>query len=86
MPTLWEKGRSKGVDMRATVKEFLDGLNEMRNIYPFDDDRTIMGTENPMSRSENRLSIHTVDKETDIIITMEKQIGDSWQDCLSKKE
>ena len=72
--------------MRATVKQFLDALGEMRNIYPFKDDKTIMGTENPMSYKQDRLSIQTVDDKTGIIITMEKYVGSEWQDCLTEKE
>ena len=68
--------------MRATVKQFYDGLNEMRKIYPFKDDETIMGTENPMSMHQDRLEIHTVDTETGIYITMAKTISSEWQDCL----
>lgn len=61
--------------MRATVKQFYEGLNEMRRIYPFKDEETYMGTENPMSMSENRLTIRTEDKETGILIIMEKIVG-----------
>lgn len=64
--------------MRATVKEFLDGLEEMRTIYPFEDDKAFMGTENLMSRQENRLTIHTVDEKTKILITMEKDVGERY--------
>lgn len=62
--------------MRATVKQFMDGLEEMRKIYPFEDDKTYMGTENIESRQHNRLSIYTVDEKTKIQITMEKYVSE----------
>ena len=60
--------------MRATVKQFYDGLDEMRKIYPFKDEETLIGTvPNQMSMIEE-LAIQTVDKDTGIRITMEKNI------------
>ena len=64
--------------MRATVKQFYDALEEMRTIYPFRDDNTFMGTENPTTMQHDRLSIHTVDEETKIQITMEKYLKSNY--------
>lgn len=65
--------------MRATVQQFLDGLEEMRKIYPFDNNKTFMGTENPLTMQHDRLSIHTVDEETKIQITMEKYVNNIYE-------
>lgn len=64
--------------MRATVKQFKDALDEMREIYPFEDDKTFMGTENPVTMQHNRLSIHTTDEKTKIQITMEKYVNTDY--------
>lgn len=56
----------------GTVKQFLNALDEMRNIYHFDDNETQICTRSEISMSDNALSIHTVDKSTGIVIEMTK--------------
>lgn len=55
-----------------TVKELNDTLKEMRSIYPFDENNSIVYAGDIVSHEMNRISVHTVDKKTGIIIHMEK--------------
>lgn len=60
----------------ATVKQFLDALNEMRAIYPFKDEETCLCTRDFPTLRHDRLTIRTVDEETGIIIEMTKGLGE----------
>lgn len=61
--------------MNGTVKQFNDVLEEMRGIYPFNDENTKICTFDVASMNNNRLCIYTVDEKTGIEITMTKRIG-----------
>jgi hypothetical protein len=58
----------------GTVKQFKDALEEMRAIYPFDDEKTQICTRNERALMENQLSIITTDEKTGIFIQMSKEI------------
>lgn len=60
--------------MQGTVKEFYEALNEMRAIYPFDDEKTRLCTRDAWRNEENHLSIITTDEKTGIDIHMSKTI------------
>lgn len=60
--------------MSATVKQFNDALEEMRGIYPFNDETTKICTFDVVSMSNDKLCIYAVDEKTGIEITMTKQI------------
>lgn len=64
-----------------TVKELNNALEEMRSIYPFDKDKTIVYIENIIKHSGNRLSIQTADEKTGIIVSMDKIIkNEDWHE------
>ena len=58
----------------GTVKQFLNALDEMRDIYHFDDNETQICTRSEIAMSDNSLSIRTMDKSTGIIIEMTKPL------------
>ena len=58
----------------GTVKQFKDALEEMKKIYPFDDEKTRICTRSEYSLAENQLSIVTVDEKTNITVQMSKPI------------
>lgn len=60
--------------MNGTIKQFKDTIEEMRAIYPFDDDKAYITTYNLRSEKNKVLRIHTTDEKTGIEIVMEKQI------------
>ena len=60
--------------MRGTIKQFKDTLEEMKTIYNYDDDETIMSTHNILTRSNDYLEIKTVDEKTGITIVMAKEV------------
>lgn len=60
--------------MGATVKQFLDTLEEMRSIYPFEDDKTRLSTNNRNSFDHNALTIVTKDERTGVWVEMSKDI------------
>ena len=59
----------------ASVKDFLEALNEMKAIYPFKDEDTILCTRNFNSLSHNHIAIRTRDEKTGIYIEMSKPLG-----------
>lgn len=67
-----KKRGAKG--MNSTVKQFKDTLEEMRKIYPFNDDKTRMSTHNILSHESNYLEIQTVDDETGISVCLAKHM------------
>lgn len=58
--------------MRGTVKQFKDMLEEMKKIYPFEDEKTQLSTHNVLSMQNDALEIKTVDEKTGITIIMSK--------------
>lgn len=58
----------------GTVKQFLNALDEMRDIYHFDDNEAQICTRDELSMGENTLSIVTTDKHSGIVIEMTKRI------------
>ena len=62
----------------GTVKRFLMALDEMRAIYPFDDDKTELCTRDFRNLSHNTLSIRTQDEKTGIYIELTKDILEDW--------
>ena len=61
--------------MNGTVKQFLDALEEMREIYSFDDEKTrIVAYDIITQRENNCLQISTVDEKTGIHIHMSKNL------------
>lgn len=58
----------------ATVKQFKEALDEMKKIYPFEDDKTIICTRDIQSLSHNHLAIRTKDEKTGIYIEMSKSL------------
>lgn len=67
----------------TTVKQFKDALEEMKKIYPFKDEETILCTRNFASLQHNHLAIRTKDKETGIYIEMSKSLDEVevWKYC-----
>lgn len=67
----------KGDNMEGgTVKQFLDALEEMRALYPFKDEETILCTRDFHRLTHNSLSIRTKDEKTGIYVEMTKEIPD----------
>lgn len=60
--------------MDGTVKQFCEWLNEMRKIYPFDDEKTRIRAFNFTNNVNNSLQISTIDEKTGIHIFMSKDI------------
>lgn len=60
--------------MGGTVKQFLDTLEEMRTIYPFENDKTRLSTHSMESIDRNSLTIVTQDEKTGIWIELHKSI------------
>lgn len=61
--------------MNGTVRQFKDAIEELRTIYPFDDDKAFMSTYDLKSCSPNYLQIRAVDEKTGIEIIMSKRIN-----------
>ena len=66
--------------MRGTVKQFKDTLDVMKKIYPFEDDKTRMETENVMAMQHDTLYIETVDEPTGVRITMSRRVCGKLED------
>lgn len=62
--------------MVGTIKQFKDMIEEMRSIYPFEDEKTYMSSYNMISKDNSRLQIRTEDPKTGITIVMEKNVPD----------
>lgn len=60
--------------MTGTVKQFKDTLEEMRSIYPFEDDKTYIQTRDIVSLGNDHLSLATTDEKTGILIEMSKKV------------
>ena len=61
--------------MNGTVKQFKEALEEMKTIYPYEDDKTVIQTRDIISLGNNHLSIATRDEKTGILIEMSKSIN-----------
>lgn len=59
--------------MRGTVKQFKDMLEEMKTIYPYEDDKTILSTHDIMTLGHTALEIKTTDEKTGVTIVMSKR-------------
>lgn len=62
--------------MVGTVKQFKDMIEEMRSIYPFDDEKAYMSTYNLVTHENSRLQIQVKDEKTGVLIVMEKHVPD----------
>ena len=60
----------------GTVKQFLDALDEMSKIYPFEADKTYMSTKDMKTLMNRALTIRTQDEKTGIYIEMHKRFED----------
>ena len=58
----------------ATIKQFLDTLDEMRTIYPFKDETTRMAVMDCRTLAPSSLTVVTTDERTGVVITMSKHI------------
>ena len=68
--------------MHGTVKQFKDTLDVMKTIYPFEDDKTRMSTEDPMRMAHDTLYIETTDETTGVKITMSRRVGVKLEDKI----
>lgn len=62
--------------MVGTVKQFKDTIEEMKSIYPFDDEKAYMRTHDLMAKDNRKLQIQVTDEKTGVLIVMEKHIPD----------
>lgn len=69
--------------MHGTVKQFKDTLEDMRKVYPFEDDKTRMGTEDPIRMSHDMLYLDTVDETTGVRITMSRRVNEKLEDKIN---
>ncbi len=60
--------------MTGTVKQFKDTLEEMKSIYPFDDEKTYIQTRDIVNLGHDHLSLATTDEKTGILIEMSKKV------------
>lgn len=60
--------------MTGTVKQFKDALEEMRSIYPYQDDKTYIQTRDIVNLGHDHLSLATTDEKTGILIEMSKKV------------
>lgn len=68
--------------MNTTVKQFKDTIEEMRTIYPFDDDKSYISTFDILRQTENIFRIRTVDEKTGITVILEKNLkGNEKNPC-----
>lgn len=58
----------------GTVKQFKDVLEEMKTIYPYDDEKTRLCTSDVRTFAPTQASIVTTDEATGIIIQMTKGV------------
>lgn len=68
----------------ATVREFKEALELMRDIYPFKDDKTRIVTDMDMPAGRHcNLEISTIDEATGVQINMQTKVGsydNNWSD------
>ena len=64
----------------GTVKQFKDALEEMKKIYPYDEEKTRLSTiDNPRDFSPVTASIITTDESTGIVIQMHKDVKEDYE-------
>ena len=62
--------------MVGTVKQFKDMIEEMKSIYPFDEEKAYMSTHDLMTKDNFKLQIQVTDEKTGILVVMEKHVPD----------
>ena len=62
--------------MVGTIKQFKDMIEEMKSIYPFDEEKAYMSTHDLMTRDNRKLQIQVTDEKTGILVVMEKHVPD----------
>lgn len=66
------------MELRGTVKQYIDALDEMKKVYSFNDDEAYMSILDNYARdsknSFNELRIETIDKETGIEVFLTKVV------------
>ncbi len=60
--------------MYGTVKQFHDAIEEMRSIYPFENEDAKMTDFDIISRNRDCLQITIEDERTGIVVTLSKKI------------
>lgn len=61
--------------MNGTVKQFKDTLEEMKTIYPYEDDKTYIQTRNDLAElGYNNLCLATTDEKTGVLIELSKKV------------
>ncbi len=58
----------------GTVKQFREAIEEMRTLYPFEDDKTRLSTADFRTLAPTCLTLATTDEKTGVFITMSKNI------------
>lgn len=59
--------------MKVTVKQYKDLLEEMKKVYPYEDEKTNINYMFDMISRYPNLEIQTKDEKTGVIIVMSKQ-------------
>lgn len=62
--------------MVGTVKQFKDMIEEMKSIYPFDEEKAYMSTHDLITKDNCKLQIQATDEKTGVLIVMEKHVPD----------
>lgn len=58
-----------------SLAQFNKAIEEMRSIYPFEDDKAVLGNlKDMLSDSQRRVEIITRDEDTGITIVMQKEV------------
>ena len=63
--------------MTGTVKQFKGVIEEMKSIYPFDESKTRLSTNNIVEYTPITLELCTVDEKTGITICMSKKVTEN---------
>lgn len=66
--------------MRGTVKQFKDMLEEMKTVYPYKDEDTVLSTHDVMTMSHTALELATTDEKTGVYIVMAKKVKEGGVD------
>ena len=63
-------------DLRgATITEFLETVETMRTVYPFENDKAhIVSTFDYQSNSHSNLELYVKDEKTGVHVTMQKEV------------
>lgn len=61
--------------MNGTVKQFKDTLEEMKTIYPYEDDKTYIQTRNDLVElGHNNLCLVNTDEKTGVLVELSKKV------------